>query len=85
MIDEIEEEEELQRILEQFPEAVKEVFGLKQPFDSKTRPYDIFEYKAGAWGVVLDRKPDGNIVTVGPFATRETALAFVAKHAPRNG
>src|SRR5262249_7014824 len=65
----------LQKLLEQFPEAVDEVFGLKQPFDSNTRPFDIFEYSG----------PGDRIKTMEPFATKENALAFVAEHAPKNG
>src|SRR5262249_46386587 len=57
----------LQKLLEQFPEAVDEVFGLKQPFDSNTRPFDIFEYSG----------PGDRIKTMELFATKENALAFV--------
>src|SRR5215831_21241549 len=46
-------EEELQRILEENPEAFEEVFGPKQPFDSNTRPWEIFECKTDDWGVVF--------------------------------
>jgi len=77
-------ERELQKILEEYPEAFEAFFGPKQPFDSNTRPYDIFECKGGGWGVVLDRSPDGNIRTGGPFGTKEAALAFVAEYTPRN-
>jgi hypothetical protein len=84
-IEKAELEEELQMALEKFPEEFEEVFGLKQPFDSNTRPYDIVEYKGGQWGVVLSVGPDDKIATVGPFATKEDALAFVAGHSPRNG
>src|SRR5215831_8234514 len=79
-------EEELQRILEENPKAFDEVFGPKQPFDSNLQPYDILE-QGGGWGVVLsvDGGPSGRVRIVGPFDTKEDALAFVAEHAPRNG
>src|SRR5215471_4251122 len=79
-------EEELQRIFKEDPEAFEEVFGPKQWFDSNTRPWDIFETKSGGWSVVLSVEggPDGRVRMVGPFGTKEDALAFVAEHAPRN-
>jgi hypothetical protein len=76
-------EERLQRLAEEFPEEFEKAYAPKQPFGSSTRPFDVFEYRTGGWGVVLS--VGSKLTTVGRFATREAALAYVAEHAPRNG
>jgi hypothetical protein len=69
---------------EEISEEIRDALTPRQPFDADTRPFDVYECKMG-WGVVLPGSVSGRNVRGLLLATREEALAFVAKYAPRNG